>query len=285
MKAEPLIRAFDPPLGGVLFHAAPERQNELAGYLGSGFAGLELWDGPVNFWADAKDNIVRGSFSGLLSLWSACRAALLFADAGAQALRRSESVISANAPTVIEAWKLVGAADALIRDQAAEWPDDLVPPDTKAKDVASKAANNLFLFASAWALLHEIGHLKLEHSENVSADERKQQEVDADAFANHWLLQNCPPEHIEFRTFGVACAIAWLGLIDRVRRGSTTHPHASERLNRASALFDLKSESPSFEMTSYVLKAFFDPSTPLPDTEDTEEAFATVAAAWSQLER
>jgi len=285
MKAEPLIRAFDPPLGGVIFHAAPERKDELAAFLSSGFNGLELWDGPVNFWADAADNIVRGSFSGFLSLWAACRAALLFADAGVQAMRRSESVISAEAPAVIQAWKLVGAADALIRDQGAQWPDDLVRPDPNADDIASKAANNLFLFASAWALLHEIGHLKLGHSGDVTADERKRQEVDADAFANRWLLQNCPPEHIEFRTFGVACAIAWLGLIDRVRRGSTTHPHASERLNRASALFDLKRESPSFEMTSYVLKAFFDPSTPLPETEDAEEAFATIAAAWSQLDR
>ena len=203
MRAEPLIRAFDPPLGGVIFHAAPEQQDELAAYLNSSFKGLELWDGPVNFWADAKGNIVRGSFSGLLSLWAACRAALLIADAGVQTLRRSETVISAEDPAVIEAWKLVGAADALIRDKAAEWPDGLVRPDLNADDVASKSANNLFLFASAWALLHEIGHLKLGHSGEVTADERKQQEVEADAFANRWLLQNCPPEHIEFRTFGV----------------------------------------------------------------------------------
>ncbi len=119
----------------------------------------------------------------------------------------------------------------LLLGETIEWPRHLPKPSMFCfKSV--RAANELFLAGTGWALLHEIGHVHLGHVELRPEDEET-----ADAFASRWVLgwdpvEDIPSEHYWKRCAGtilVLLAITGIEFFHRTR-GGRTHPDPVTRL-------------------------------------------------------
>lgn len=102
-----------------------------------------------------------------------------------------------------------------------------------------------------------------------------QQEREADAWAVSWILHKVPSDaHREFRTLAICVAFIWIGLINEVRKATSTHPPAAQRFADAFNNFgNVPTESPALEVSYYALKAFFDPTTDLPQADSAKDGF------------
>jgi hypothetical protein len=95
----------------------------------------------------------------------------------------------------------------------------------------------LFRFATAYILLHELGHLSFGHG-RCQGYWSVQQEKDADWFAADWLLQAAVEKQGNPQAgrlnvlFGISVALLWLTVFNVFlgRRQSSTHPEGYDRL-------------------------------------------------------
>ncbi|HEX7947102.1 MAG TPA: phage exclusion protein Lit family protein [Phenylobacterium sp.] len=275
--AERLMAPLIPAISAAPYAIAPERAEELNDDV---FGGVP-WDlfftaGPANFFARPQAKELEARFAAVLSLWAASRAALQLGEAMMRATRAKEpSVEVVPDGPVDEAFRLVEVAKTLIRSPSAAWPADLpAPPPRSSWGGHDWHVQQLFLGATAWALHHEIAHVHLRHEEVTIDAVRRQQEHEADVWATRWILARAGTgRKREFRAYSAATGLAWLGLIDDVRRGSTTHPHAAQRLGACAESFGLGARSPALELAAYTLKAFFNPTEAVPATDTPAEAF------------
>jgi hypothetical protein len=111
-----------------------------------------------------------------------------------------------------------------------ELPPDLLASLTHEQWVLGQG---LFIFATAFILLHELGHLHLDHS-GCSGLASILQEKDADRFAANWLLgSSCLSEARRLNyLLGLSIALLWLTVFN-VFLGpgqSRTHPTGYDRL-------------------------------------------------------
>jgi Peptidase U49 len=127
--------------------------------------------------------------------------------------------------------RLFDFAKCLLLGRAGGWPQGTPTPRRRCSKTV-RAANELFLAGTGWALLHEVGHVHLHHDE-----ERPELEEEADAFASRWVLGwdndgNIPPANYWKRCAGIALVlIAILGVEFFSRsRGGATHPDPVKRL-------------------------------------------------------
>ena len=131
---------------------------------------------------------------------------------------------------------------ALLRHSLGRAPTFKLTPGDYAKldPTACAETNEVFLCATAWCLLHEIGHLACRHGDiaGLLPTERKRQEKEADDWASGWALdrwqQHSTDDHAFAKRAGGA-ALALLHLVshevyDR-QRGGDTHPDPPDRLD------------------------------------------------------
>jgi len=242
----------------------------------------------ANCHADPKTSHITVSFAALLSLWATAHAGLLICNQAAQAMRAKQTELDPETnPSVARALELVRAAQGLIREKSTPWREDLpMPNPTPPIGSHDWAVNNLFLGAVGWILLHEIAHINLNHEEVTSDSITQRQEHEADRWASNWIFDKLQDEPTRaFRIFATATALTWIGLVDDIRRGSTTHPHASERLGKCFSLFGGDAESAGLEFATYLVKVFFTPSIKLPDAETPEDALRDALISYSQKPR
>lgn len=283
--AERLAGGFASSLAKAPFGIAPEAANDLAEI------GVDAWelvfrDGDGTFKALLDRKEIAVYFAGLLSLWAVAKAALIVANAGMVAARTAGASADIG-PLTGEAFALLSAAEQLIRNPAASWPSAFAKPDPAAAQGSTEwADNNLFMAAAGWVMLHEVAHVYLNHHDATTQALLKSQEHEADEWATKWVLNGVTDDKIrEFRILAVGVGIVWIGLIDKVKGKSNTHPHAAERLTRCEPFFCASELSPSLEMLSYVLKAFFDPATPVQPVDTPAEAFVEELIRYGRLER
>jgi len=127
--------------------------------------------------------------------------------------------------------RLFDRAKNILLGRYQDWPCCLPTPRMICfKSVRS--ANELFLAAVGWVLLHEIGHVKLGHVTQEPGNEER-----ADAFASSWMLGWDPAEDIPAQNYWKRCAGTTLVLIQNAgpeffnrTRGGTTHPDPVDRL-------------------------------------------------------
>lgn len=214
-----------------------------------------------------------------MSLWATAHACLdLAAEVGKARTEGKTRLALAESPVARRVYALLESAKALIKDHAYAWPVDLPLPDINAgPGTEPERINNLFLGATAWALLHEVAHLKLRHQVMSNRERENQEEFEADDWAAEWVLEGTPsaPEQ-EFRVFCVATALLWLQLVEDVRGTDHIHPPAFERLARCANRFPYNDDSPALEMAADVLKVVFDPKSEI-SAKHTADAFASVA--------
>jgi Peptidase U49 len=93
----------------------------------------------------------------------------------------------------------------------------------------------LFRFATAYIVLHELGHLNFGHR-GCQGYWSVQQEKDADSFAADWLLEAATQKETQASRlnalFGISVALLWLTVFNVFlgRRQSSTHPEGYDRL-------------------------------------------------------
>jgi hypothetical protein len=273
--ASRLIKPLLHDITGAAFALAPERAEELVECMG------QIWElhfehGRANFEALPKSQVVVASFAGLLSLWAVAAAALTLGEAGMIAQRAGESSlgVSPGSPAHL-ALSLKDAARCMIRDQESAWPAGLPVPRIDRLDADNEKLNNVFLGATGFVVLHEIAHILLEHL-TVTPDMHAQ-ERDADRWAFDWVMDKVSTDlEREFRMLSVTVAMTWIALVDEVRRSSSTHPHASERIQAIMMRSKVSDESAALEIATYVMKTFFDPSSTPEPAEHAFDAFADV---------
>lgn len=277
--AERLMAGYIPAVSVAPFAVAPERAQELNDVIFKRVPWIldfAVGQNRTTFIAYPSKQLLEARFFALLSLWASANAALLFASEMMEATRNGRRAVSAalGSPAA-EALRFVAAAEELLRDPSATWPADLALPDPHAEiETHAWYVNQLFLAATAWVLLHEIAHVHLGHEETTIAEIRIRQEREADEWATRWVLEQAPEDlRREFRSVACATGLAWIGLGDEIQRGLTTHPHASQRLTACSSFFPSAETSPALEMAGHIVKAFFNPHAPMPDSEHPSEAF------------
>lgn len=273
--AERLMQSFVGSLAESPFRIAPERVAELAAEMGGDPWPLDIGSGQANFIAYPSEKEIGGTYAAMLSLWAVAAAVVSMLNLTRTAVANGVStiVIEPHGPGS-EVIEFKHAAIALIRNPAASWSEVLPDPALSAPlSTADGLVTNLFLAAASVVVLHECGHIVLKHI--PGSPQARQQEFEADAWAVDWILAKVvDAKEREFRTLAICVAFIWIGLIDDVRRATTTHPHAAHRLGQAFDRFSgLTDESEALEIGSYVLKAFFDPTTDLPQADNAREGF------------
>ena len=289
-----IMGGYADDLASARYRLAPEREIELDDRIFGGTPWALVFNDSLDpkrntFEALMKSKVIDVNYAALASVWAVAKASLIIAREGMSAARSGQTELATTPDSpVFEARQLVDVARSLIRSSATAWPDDMPLPVPKA--VAPEDdwyVNNVFLGAAGWIVLHEIGHIHLDHQTTVSPDVRFQQEHQADEWAAKWILDNLPADHpqVPFRVFVICVAIYWLAILDDIRRGSSTHPHAWQRLNKISNDFPREELNPGYEMATYVLKVLFLPSLVTPVMECPEEALFGLLVEANDLPR
>lgn len=125
-----------------------------------------------------------------------------------------------------------------LADLECSWPDWMPSPRDKDSLEHVEAADHYFLMTSGRILLHEIAHFKLKHSTNPDADPEalKQEEIEADDWADDWLFEQHTDYNDDARVFvGRAMGVAFCHAItlffgSRKKEISKTHPNPIDRL-------------------------------------------------------
>lgn len=135
-----------------------------------------------------------------------------------------------------EAVNLYQWAIRCVRDKAyTSWPES-APRPTRTPVYGSPlhVANELFLTAVAWILLHESGHIAGNHP-FLTSSRSLQEEHEADFFATNHVLGGVTDENVRFkRSVGIVVANALILLLELMNGpvSSRTHPPVEERISR-----------------------------------------------------
>jgi hypothetical protein len=123
----------------------------------------------------------------------------------------------------------------ILRPTDDELPDNVLAQLSKLDKIVGMG---LFKYATAYVLLHELGHLKLGHTYQ-EGDPSFTQEKEADRFAAEWLAEAASDSRADEREFdrlcalfGISVALLWLTIFNVYfgRRNATTHPEGYDRL-------------------------------------------------------
>jgi hypothetical protein len=115
------------------------------------------------------------------------------------------------------------------------WPEG-APQPTKnpAQGIELLIANEVFLAAVAWMLLHEHGHLAHNHP-FLTSTRSKDEEHEADLFATDHVLGGVTDDAVRFkRSVGIVIANTLILLVELMNgpEASQTHPPVEERTSR-----------------------------------------------------
>ena len=288
--AKRLIIGLTKAVAAAPYAIAPERAVDLNAKVFQDKPWDVVFDDSTKFAMKAlvDSNEILVPYSGLMSLWAVTRAVVLIGAEAMQAMRRGEATLDSKPGTPVDqAARLMEAAKLFIRSPLAKWPCALPIPNAQATERSLDwYANNVFLGACGWILLHEVAHIHLSHTPDTSSDRLKEQEREADKWATNWILDHAPKGlHKEFRILAIAAAFTWIGLSDSIFRVNTTHPHAWERFGDCTNHFKADALSPALEMSAYALKACFFPTDPIPEANTPEDAFFDVLILATRLPR
>lgn len=126
-------------------------------------------------------------------------------------------------------------AGHVLRAANKELPEHLLPTLSRPNKAVGMG---FYRFATAWILLHELGHLKFRHTYQKGLPSLIQ-EKEADNFATAWMMEAAADSSADKRPldrlcalFGTAISLLWLTILNVFfgRRESTTHPEGYDRL-------------------------------------------------------
>lgn len=104
---------------------------------------------------------------------------------------------------------------------------DMPNPQIK-NDSSVNAANNLYMIALCYVLIHEYSHFELGHLDKV--DNEKEDEINAD-IAAYWTICNTPHNSLQ-NHLGCLIGLTSLFFVDETLEGDTCHPDIDVRLEQ-----------------------------------------------------
>lgn len=151
-----------------------------------------------------------------------------------RALQSKKTISLRDDPRVRGAVELIKWAleHRLLNEEEIGWPDDLPRPSGGVDNEGENVADELCLCALAFAVHHELAHIRLNH--NVRND--IELERDADYEAAKWILdvklEESDPKFIK-RSLGIATALQVMNAheIHKSSMSSGSHPRAIERVH------------------------------------------------------
>ena len=246
------VFSLDREIASAPFAAAPEKAQKLQTISKS--ITLVFDDQRADFSIAAvtrgDHQFVKASAGALNLLWCASYAYWLLYQgyiesqrAGGTQYRASEHPEGAEAVHLYR-WAL----DSVLKPILGPWPV-AAPAPAKSPEPNSSihVANEIFLVAVGWILLHEIGHHHLRHANDPIGPTAKQEEFDADRFATDWILDDVSdPAVLLKRSLGIAVANVLLITLDLSRASfeSVSHPPSYERFQRNLRERQLREEHP-----------------------------------------
>lgn len=119
--------------------------------------------------------------------------------------------------------------------------------------------NDLFVETLNFVLCHEIAHAELEHirkikEENLSNEERKNLEFEADTRAIELILLNCRNKNAS--SLSIAIGLASLIFFKNNLNGGNKHPNLDQRLENAIHIINPEEDSSVWTMLSLFLKVW-----------------------------
>jgi hypothetical protein len=236
-KLQPLIAAFQ----SSPFRVAPEREAEMIRI-------RDQYGIRIHLKGDEKDWLFEGVrlfdlqriFIGLRSierLWAYCYGYTAITTELQKAKGKFGSIEN-EAEFQLGFNLLEWASQKTLAEREGGWPEILPDPSQTGKLEHIEAANHFFLMTSGRILLHEFAHTILEHltAQGTSPEILKREELEADAWADAWMLDKWkeykPDEKVFIgRCMGIAFAHApsLIFGIDK-QHESATHPNPVRRI-------------------------------------------------------
>ena len=189
------IEVLFPDIEDAPFRLAPERRDKLKAIFDEKniqysfdreamrmrFEGADLFGGL---------GLVYVGVRGLEHFWALCYGAMhayrAFQANGFQATRLTVDEEGRRVAKLLD-WAVAGVKDG----DPAEWPNDVPKPEAAPTEMPSRLANELFLGAAGFAVLHEVGHIVQDHRmDNPPLDVRFRYEFEADEWAYNWVMDN-----------------------------------------------------------------------------------------------
>jgi hypothetical protein len=209
MERSPIF-SLDREISSAPFAAAPEKAKKLKSLSHS--ITLLFDDQRADFCVAAiseKDGrFIKASAGALNLLWCASYAYWLLYRGFVKAQRLGHTEYSVSgARTVSEALSLYQwAIQSAVECKLEPWPVGApMPVRSPEPNSPVHVANEVFLVAVGWILLHEIGHHELGHPREAIGPASKQEEHDADHFASDWLLSEVSDSALLLkRSLGIA---------------------------------------------------------------------------------
>jgi|GEM_PF-3277109 len=234
---KPLFEAFQ----ASPFKVAPERENELEEIRDSRGIRIELDDYQKDWIFEARSffgvNRIAFSTRSLERLWSVCYAYTAITTE----LQQYKGDFNSFTPTheYELAFKVLDwVAQNRLEDIECSWPDHLPNPNNTSAFKYREAADHYFLMTAGRILLHEIAHIEQPHTTDVNASSEILilEELDADNWADNWMLGNWKsykdePKVFIGRCMGIAfCHAIVLYFGSKNPTPSKTHPNPIDRL-------------------------------------------------------
>jgi Peptidase U49 len=212
---------------------APEKSDSLVPYLRP----IRILPSVGKFILSASERFISVSDGALNLLWCASYAAWFIYQAYVDAQKNDlQSVQLGKDPEAVTALDLYEWAIQCVRTEKHDpWPTDAPRPSrTPPFTLPVQVANEVFLVAVGWMLLHELGHIAHRHP-FMETSRAKLEENEADRFATLHMLEGVSdPSVLLKRSIGIAVANVLLVLLDILPEtaSSNAYPPAEERLSR-----------------------------------------------------
>lgn len=212
---------------------APEKMNLLAPLLRE----VKLYPQTGEFRFSTSGEYLHISDGALNLVWCSSYASWFIYQAYGRAQKRGQDVVRFDDDAKTEeAVNLYQWAIRCVRDKTfISWPEG-VPRPTRTPIHGSELhlANEVFLTAIAWMLLHEAGHLARNHP-FLTSPRFQDEEYEADFFATDHVLGGVTDEGVRFkRSIGIVVANALILLLELINgpAPSRTHPPVEDRISR-----------------------------------------------------
>jgi len=235
-KLRPLVQPFQ----SSPFYVAPEREKEM----------LALWDqydieillkADEEDWLFQESRMMKRIFIGLRTLerlWAYCYGYnTIVSELQAAGMSGLEHV--SNSEEYQLAFGILDwASQKNVADIEGPWPGFLPDPSLTDELEHVRASNHIFVMMSGRLLLHEFAHTILRHHNDpeTSPEILKQEELEADAWADGWMLDKWSDYKTDDKVFigrclGIAFAHApTLILGINAQAPSPSHPSPIERI-------------------------------------------------------
>jgi hypothetical protein len=233
-----------PAIAGAPFALAPERAKELQRLIDERNIKFQLDEITHEMKFDGADlfgglGLVCVGLRGLERLWVHAYAAmhvyLRFQSGGfSQPIKLTDTSEGRVVEEILN-WALQGE----LHGNPTPWPDNLPHPKSQPTDQQNQLANELFLGATGFAVLHEIGHLARGHrGVPLNRDVSYREEFEADEWAYDWVMDRWrdyrPDEAVFTKRATLVASLFALIAINQVyyprRVVESRHPNTIDRL-------------------------------------------------------